>query len=306
MAPDRRSLNVWVELTERCQYRCRFCYNYWRSTPPATHQQMSEHTLRLLTRFLSDASQTFTVTVALAGGDATAHAEYVTVTRQLAACAHDICLVTHGGSLDTDALLELRHVPHLSIQFSIPSLHPEHYKFLTGGFTLDRVLTSMAQCEALGIPISMSVVVTSMNLADMPPLVDLAAQFGARYVVLNRFIAAGRGELYAGDFEVAVDRFDAAVAEAREAARARGVRLLASGNNPRIRGVKAQHPKITVGVDGQVRVCSLSEVPLGNLECSAADLVDLSTAFWTSTASLSACQCSQVHAPRIALQENAL
>ncbi len=288
-----RTLNVWIELTEQCQFKCRFCYNYWREAPPSNHEHMSSDTVDRLLEFLNSARNDFNIGVAIAGGDPTAHPDYVGITRRIADVAHDTCIVTHGGSLNSAALAELKNARNLSIQFSIPSLDPTVYRHLTGTPRLENALIALAQCALLRIPRTVSVVVTKINLQDIGGLVHLLAEAGGDYIVFNRFLAAGRGQYYEDEYEIEEVQFKLALAAAREAARRRNVRVLASGNTTNIRSLKAAEPKITVGVDGQIRICSLSRETLGSLTDHPLDLVGRATVFWNSDASLADCSCSR-------------
>ena len=287
------AVSVWVEVSEACQFKCRFCYNYWRDVPPNQHDHMSNETVAQLAGFLQRfAEDGFRVSVALAGGDATTHPAFLDIVQVCAPLVHDLCLVTHGGELAAPHLHRLSTVDNASIQFSIPSLTLETYRFLTGGRDYLRTLTALAQCELFAIPRSISVVLNTRNRGDLSSLIELAAETGSDYLLLNRFIAAGRAKHYSHDFSLSEDEFKQAISLAAPVARKWGVDLRVSGIEGGRRLAKVRETKITVGVDGRVRHCSLAQGFFSTLDSTPDDVVACSRAFWTSTEIIEECVCS--------------
>lgn len=289
---SKRQLNLWVELTEHCQYKCRFCYNFWREHPAPSHRHMADDVIRSVNAFVARASSEFSVVVAVAGGDATAHRSYASFISTVSANADEVCLVTHGGRLNPSDLAAFSKLSNVSIQFSIPSLNADRYRFLTGGQQVNKVLDALAVCERLNLPIAISVVVTKHNVGDVTSLVHLAAEIRAQYVVLNRFIPSGRGLLYEQSFAICDGDFRSLVRMAYEITSMRQVKLLASGSDKDVRSRKAAVPKLTIGVEGELRVCSLVDAILGNIKDEPPQIVSRSSAFWLSSEMLPECVCS--------------
>jgi MoaA/NifB/PqqE/SkfB family radical SAM enzyme len=288
----RKPLNLWLELTEACQYKCRFCYNYWRDRPASGHVSMSGRTADEAIGFLEKCSSSYHSVVALAGGDPTAHPDFLGIALRAAAAADEVTVVTHGGDISAQQLIALSRLPNLTIQFSVPSLDIQRYRFLTGNGDLGRVMTAMLMCRELSIPVSLSVVVTDLNKDDLSGVVHLAAEIEAEYLIVNRFLASGRGVLYEEKFAISATAFDEAMAAAREVGRHRGVRLLGSGNHPDIRQLKASEPKLTISANGEIRLCSLVSQVAATLQADPVDIVEECTAFWKSKMPLEGCICA--------------
>jgi MoaA/NifB/PqqE/SkfB family radical SAM enzyme len=288
-------LTLWVELTESCQYKCRFCYNYWRAVPPANHVNMSEETAADIVSFLQRCDSSLLTHVALAGGDPTAHPNFVDLALRFAAHAGQLTVVTHGANLSVRDLDTLSQSPNIAIQFSIPSLDRDRYRFLTGMSKLDRVLTALMMCRELAIPVSLSALVTAQNQDDLPELVHLAAEAGAEYLVANRFLAAGRGILYDEKLAIKADAFDQTLADGVKIGRARNVRVLASGHDPNLRQQKGAEPKLTVSTNGEIRICSLVSDTIATLKSSPMEIIERSESFWKSAEALDGCFCASTH-----------
>lgn len=291
-----RKVTLWVETTEACQYKCRFCYNFWRSDPASTHRHMDASTYNDFLKFCHRWTAKADVSVALAGGDPTAHPSFVKQVHDLAEFA-PVYIITHGGTLDAGSLASFRNLPYpVCIQISIPTLNPSRYQYITGGNLLRPALKSIFLCRELGLPITLSVVVTRHNLLDTVELVDLAAEVKANHIILNRFLDEGRGALYRDDFSVDEESFEASVNSAGQRAQEIGVRILASRSPDLMREQKRKDTKFTVGVDGKVRFCSLTEEQAGNLDTPPESLLSDYDTFWRSDRQLPNCICSKTAA----------
>lgn len=283
---------VWVELTESCQLKCRFCYNYWREIPPAAHAEMSESTLSETLDFVSDIAGSRRVTVALAGGDASAHSDFQRIVGKFAQIA-DVCVVTHGCDLAPEALAAFAATRRVSFQFSIPSHLPDAYRFLTGGFELKIALTNLALVREFGMSASVSAVISSRNQGDGAGLVRMVHAFEADFLLLNRFMPVGRGALYTDTLSINDAEYQRTCDDAAAAAKELGVRVLSSAADPGVRAHKLAAPKFTVAVSGAIRVCSLDEEELSHVRAPSAEVLSAYEQFWRSGRGLANCLCSQ-------------
>ena len=107
----------WVEATERCNLRCQFCYNPWRSGPSATHRGSRPE----LTSKLAAIATTFqNARITLSGGDVSTVERLEHIVAEIAPLA-PLSLVSNGETLTRSVLgrLVASHVDH--IQFSVHS-----------------------------------------------------------------------------------------------------------------------------------------------------------------------------------------
>lgn len=282
-------LTLWVELSEACQLKCRFCYNGWRDSPSSTHRSMDEVGLERLLRLCRQLIATHDLDFALAGGDATAHPELIPITIALSKFGR-IHLVTHGAHLTSERLAQLAEIPAFAIQFSIPSADPGRYRHLTGGGTLQTVVNAAVEARRRGMAISTSAVITALNVEDGPDLVRLTRGLGGDHLILNRYLEAGRGALYAEAFQLSDEAFTLAAERTAAAGRAAGLRVMVSGDLRGIRTRKVLEPKITISITGQARVCSLDMTPLAGDDAAA--ILQAYGAFWDGDDRLESCVCS--------------
>lgn len=148
------------------------------------------------------------------------------------------------------------------------------------------------QATASGIPLSIGVVLTKVNIEDAKPMVHLACEIEADYVIFNRFLPSGRGIHYEEPFALSEEVFGQALRQSRETGRARGLKVYASGALPGVRSRKLASPKMTVTVDGTVSICSSAVSILGLIQEDSDKLLGKYHAFWNSAERLAGCFCS--------------
>ncbi len=288
----RGDLGLWVELTERCQLKCRFCYNGWRAAPPASHADMRERTAGDLLRFVDAARETRRLSVTLAGGDPTAFAGLGDLLGRLASDV-PLTLVTHGADLPEAVVERLAERGRARIQFSIPSLLEAEYRFLTGGGSLAAALRGVALAMRRGVPRSVSAVITRRNAASAVELAAFAACARADHLLLNRFLASGRGALHDNAFGLCAARFAEAAEAVAAAAEAHGLPVLVSGALPGIRRRKATDLQVTVKPDGALSLCSMADSVIGALGDPPEAVAERAASFWRSSAAVAGCHCAQ-------------
>lgn len=232
------------------------------------------------------------VDIVLAGGDPSAHPEFVEITRHFATISQTH-VITHGLTLDKKTIDAFGERP-IRMQFSIPSPDAARYGFLTGGGQLDAALSSALWAKDADLPISISSVITQMNAQDTEGLAYMALELGAEYLILNQFLPAGRGVMYADTLGLDDASFAIAVRQARNAARGTPLRIGTSGALPGVRDRKLSSPKLTISVTGDMQVCSLDTHSIGHVSDNADDLMRRYDQFWRSGSVLPLCLCSQM------------
>lgn len=230
---------------------------------------------------------------AIAGGDPSAHDRYAEMSILLADRGYTT-IVTHGCDLSTTDLDTLAVNGGPCIQFSIPSLNRERFKYITGGGCLDDVITNIAKACSRNIPISISAVVSHSPSAegDIVRLVSLADEARASRLILNRFVPSGRGEFYEKQLALSDDRFSELMEVAAREAKSRDLKVYMSRGMGSVRPKKVDQPKISITKDGLVRVCSMAASDIGTVLDEPDDIFANYVKFWSSEAYDENCRCS--------------
>lgn len=290
MSGAKTTLSLWIEVTEHCQIKCRFCYNAWRSENAKHHRHMSLECVEKLMAFASAYADDYELKSIMAGGDATAHPNWREIAKRLRAFGA-VEIVTHGTTLSEHDIRFLRD-EKIEIQFSIPSLKAENYRYLTGGACLENAMKSVARAVHYGVPMSISAVITSRNIDELDDLVELCNTAVPLSLILNKFIASGRGALYEAALEIDHDEFLGATKAAMTKNNG-PTNILISGHFSGVRGRKIASPKITISSSGDLHLCSLAASRVGTVFQESENVIQSYLGFWTGSGSIDGCLCSQ-------------
>jgi len=201
--PRQKIDNLVFELTEACNQRCRFCYNYWRdgSSPiPAPDPRLCRRTLRKLL------SQVSVGTISFSGGEPMTMPN---VTDLALMCRFKGCgvnLLTNGTLLTEDHIRNFKEIGIGAIQIPLLSADPAVHDYLTcltGSW--EKAVKALRAVTALNPGHAYAVLVmTKVNAPGIPDTLELLADCGVRGVMVNRFNLGGQGLLHRD--ELVLDR----------------------------------------------------------------------------------------------------
>ncbi|HRF10927.1 MAG TPA: radical SAM protein [Candidatus Accumulibacter phosphatis] len=163
--------SVSIEITSRCQLRCRHCCN---DSGPKESQELA---LSLIERTLEEMHTWGVKQVRLSGGEPTLHSRLAEIMDACARRAIGIILTTHGvlaGSM-LSALLES---PVERFLVSLDGMEPTHEQ-IRGKGTFQRAVATCRRLCGAGRPVTISCHVGRHNIQDVAGLAALAAGLGA-------------------------------------------------------------------------------------------------------------------------------
>ncbi len=187
-------------LTERCNSRCVSC-DYWR-------HGRTDIDLETVARLLPDLQRLRTRVVLISGGEPLVHPQWASIARLLKEQGLQLWLLTSGLSL-------AKHVGRVTQLFaavtvSLDGADAATYMAIRGVDAFDKVCAGIRAAGAAGVPVSIRVTVQRANFRQLPALVRLARELGARQ---TSFVAVDVANPHAfGRHE----RFDAGPALQRE------------------------------------------------------------------------------------------
>jgi pyrroloquinoline quinone biosynthesis protein E len=169
-------IGLLAELTHRCPLRCPYCSN-----PLELDRRSGELDTSTWRRVLSQAAELGVLHVHLSGGEPTARADIVEITRHCAEAGLYSNLITSGvgsalSKLDALAHAGLDHV-QLSIQ-AADAANAERIGGLAGAQALK--LAYAEKVVALGLPLTLNAVIHRGNIEEVERIVDLAVRLGAK------------------------------------------------------------------------------------------------------------------------------
>lgn len=266
------------ELTEACNQRCRFCYNYWRDgravAPPDF--SLARKTLKRLF------SQTGIGNLSFSGGEPMTVPRVLDLVLLARLKGASVNLLTNGTLLTDGDIASLRDLGVGAVQIPVLSADPRTHEELTGLPGSWKKATEALRLVAREMPgrACAVLVITKANASVIPETLDFLQDMGVTSVMVNRFNLGGTGLQHAG--ELVLDRAGLARAFADVetfAAAHPAIRftsgvctplcLLDPAAYPHIRftscSIDLSRRPVTVNYKGEVRFCNHSPRVLGNL-----------------------------------------
>jgi len=165
-----------VELTERCNFHCVYCYA--NSGPDNTTELAQEITLDIIDQFITQGGET----IVISGGEPMLHPEWEKIAAHSCKVGTRVCLATNG-SLISRYIEALAGLP-LRVLVSLDGLVAKTHESARGRGTLDPVLAGilgLAGKQNRACSLGLNVVVFKSNLIEVPRLIQFALDNGIDY-----------------------------------------------------------------------------------------------------------------------------
>ncbi len=264
--------HFWLELTPECNLDCQFCYNSWSlSSIPRSISSVAHRFADFLSNFPGCG-------VTHAGGEPLRFKDLDLLTSLLNQLRILQGIVTNGVDLDYKRTKKLyRHGVRLAT-ISIHSAYEDEHDQLVGRPCWKRAVAGLLNAVEAGMRTAVAAVVCKKNVNRLTQLYDLAVYSGADELILNKYIASGRGA--AARAELALTDREFADAVARVLARTSDGRIIVSLGIPALVPGSIDLPRLNCGscpvsthqtrfvLDflGRVRRCSSSEKSVGTID----------------------------------------
>jgi len=169
-----RPWNLIAELTYRCPLRCPYCSN------PLDHAEIRDGLdTAAWGRVFREAAALGVVHVGLTGGEPSARRDLEAIVRAAAEAGLYPHLVTAGVPLDPSGLAKLAGAGLRSVQLSVQDATAERSDAIAGTACFERKLAIARAARALGLALTLNVVLHRRNLARVAALIELARSLDA-------------------------------------------------------------------------------------------------------------------------------
>ncbi len=255
------AFSVGIGLTNECNLRCAHCYR-----PDTVVDQLSRSDVRRVCEALKIGSMNLGV------GENGLHSDYRGILDDLATRGIKTSITSNGLSIERLADGELTRFHSVELSLDFPTEH-EHDAFRgTGNWRT--VVAALERCAGLGVPVTVTAVMMTINYLRLPALARVAAGFGANLRVnvyqpsrTNRF-TLGYEELWDGFRRLAASTRLIATTEPVLA----GVLGLENFSGP-----GCGRSTVRVAPDGRVTPCTYwpdSRLTIADLERRGVDIVE--------------------------------
>ncbi|MCD4846734.1 MAG: radical SAM protein [Candidatus Aegiribacteria sp.] len=271
------------EVTSRCNLKCRFCYNVWKSSGYSSPVELPLAKIALLADSIEAAHP---VSVALTGGEPLLREDLSSIAMLFRSRGIKVGVVSNGILLDKESAEKLADAGVSWFDISVPSISFGGYKRLTGFDGFAKVKRAMLAVKSAGARLIVSHIMTALNEGEAGKVIELAFAFSADAVALNRFVPGGEGHRNP-DLIPTLQQLDNSLSAASKAASSLGITVYASIpvedcllQHERYPGIEfgscvCGERKWAVDPSGGLRICEQSPGILGSLlESSFENLIE--------------------------------
>ncbi len=274
MADTRRRLSIALEVSRRCNLRCRFCYNAWKiEERPATGELPTERILALLDRLIAEAAPD---EITLSGGEPLLRPDLFEIAAFIAGRDVSVGLVTNGTAMTAEAAERCVSAGVASFQFSLLGDRREVHDRLAGCASFDRTLEGICHARDRKGRVSTFFVATRENVGSFRRTLELNVLLGVRRVALGRFVPGGAALAGWRDLLPSPAAIQEALDHAEEMAKRYPIAVSVSTPILPCLVDLARYEHVTPGfcaVGGETETCFAVD-PLGNLKvCSHSPVV---------------------------------
>ena len=171
-------IGLLAELTHRCALRCAYCSN-----PLDLERRSAELDRKIWARVFREAAALGILQIHLSGGEPTARADLAEIVRDCAATGLYSNLITAGVGVTRERLEALAAAGLDHVQLSFQGADAATTDWVAGlARSHERKLAFAAEVRALGLPLTINVVVHRANIAQVPQFLALALELGAKRI----------------------------------------------------------------------------------------------------------------------------
>lgn len=162
-----------VELTNRCNLRCRHCFD-------ERHAGTGDLPLQLLDNVLREARDCGIDHLAFTGGEPTIHRQFGEIVRRVCEAGLTFGFVSNGANLERIYPLLLRYKDSFKgATFSLDGAREETHDALRGEGSYRQVMRAASICLFKTLPFTLNMVLTARNREEVAEMISLAARLGS-------------------------------------------------------------------------------------------------------------------------------
>lgn len=202
-------LFVTIELTLRCNLRCKHCYNFDRETPMPKEATGRELTPPEILRILDDLAEAGCLEVSFSGGEALLHPHLDDFVRHARTRQFAVRVKSNGMLLTPERVARLVEAGVYAIDISLYGASAEThdaFTMLKGSF--ERTLAGAREAVAAGLHVQLSFCLTKHNADEIEAMIALADSLGARHTIDPQITARYDGTTSSMDHRVDRETLD--------------------------------------------------------------------------------------------------
>ncbi len=188
--PEKLPWVLALELSNKCNYKCPFCYCLWHEYPElARHVLSAWQWKKVIDEAIEKGCRNFLFT----GGEPLLRKDLPELIEYAQKTPDTQVDIFTNGSRMTEELLQYFKARKVGISTSLQGLRT--YSAMTGTRRkFYKTIDLIARCRELEYPCQVGITVTAINMFEVEDIVSAAAFAGAAIIQLSVFMNAGRGK----------------------------------------------------------------------------------------------------------------
>ncbi len=267
-------------LTERCNLRCRHCYQSGAVSEMSYGEicgaidNVSSAFQSWVTEYDMEMSPSFHFT----GGEPFLRQDLFAILDYVRKGGFSTSLMSNGTLIDGDTARRIKEAGVSDVQISLDGLETTHEN-LRGKGSFSRTLAGIRNLVAQGVEANINLTVSRLNMNETGELVHLAEELGVGAIAFSRLVPTGRGKRLSSEAlsleEVAhfYDELQGFKEKSKVAVTSRDPLAAIAGMDGEIPqtempigGCAAGIFGVTITADGTVMPCRRMDLPVGNIK----------------------------------------
>jgi MoaA/NifB/PqqE/SkfB family radical SAM enzyme len=265
-------------LTERCNLQCRHCYQAGgtgEELPLSLVREVVAEITEMFAAWEESCGVALAPSFNITGGEPLLRSDIFTIIDEIGRRGFAMFLLTNGTLIDGDTAARLADGGIKGVQVSIEGTEGTHDAIREEG-SFAAALAGVRHLLAAGLPVTLNITVSRLNVGEVPAMIELAAAVGVPRLGFARLVPAGRGtamakemlsrdevrKLYERLMAISIPGLDIVTGD--PLATQLRTADTGPGTNP-CGGCAAGVSGITLMADGTIVPCRRLEIPLGNI-----------------------------------------
>jgi radical SAM protein with 4Fe4S-binding SPASM domain len=194
---NRISYGFFVQwhVTERCNLKCRHCYQSG-VVPEMSYEEICralDEVSTAIRGWAMDYGMDISPSLNVTGGEPLLRQDLFDILDHARHSSFPVSLMSNGTLVDTDMARRIEEAGVVDVQVSLEGLEPTH-DLIRGKGTFDHAVMGIRNLVDAGVDTDINVTVSRVNVGEADALVGLAEELGVSSIGFSRLVPTGRGK----------------------------------------------------------------------------------------------------------------
>jgi AdoMet-dependent heme synthase len=182
-------------LTERCNLRCRHCYQSG-AVPEMGYEEICravDNVRSAIQSWVTEYEMQMSPSFHFTGGEPFLRKDLFEILGYVRDCGFSVSLMSNGTLIDSDIARRIKEAGVNDVQISLDGLEAIHDS-LRGRGSYKRTLQGIGNLVAQGVEANINLTVSRINMGQTGKLVRLAEELGVSAIAFSRLVPTGQGK----------------------------------------------------------------------------------------------------------------